>query len=73
MSKRALAALLWFSAGWLGYEIVWSVTGIARMGGPILAFSLAAFVTIDPLGVFWPRGGSTQSASVAVEPSRSPA
>jgi len=71
MSKRALAALLWFSAAWFGYEIVWSLTGVARMGGPILAFSLAAFVTVDPLGVFWPRRAGTRTGSTPIEASSS--
>ena len=27
MSKRAVAAALWFAAVWFGYEILWSVAG----------------------------------------------
>ena len=73
MSKRAFAALLWFSAAWFGYEIVWSLTGIPRLGGPILAFALAAFVTVDPLGRIWPSTDADSTATRAIEPSRSPA
>ena len=67
MSKRALAALLWFSAGWFGYEIVWSVTGVPRGVGPVAAFAMAAFVTVDPLRVFWPRA-ATSSRETAPSP-----
>jgi hypothetical protein len=55
MSKRAIAAFLWFAATWVGYEIVWSVTGVPRVLGPVVAFAVAAIVTVDPLAAFWPR------------------
>jgi hypothetical protein len=58
VSKRALAAFLWFSATWVGYEIVWSLTGVPRMAGPVIAFTVAALVTIDPMALFWPRTAS---------------
>lgn len=54
MSKRLLAAILWFSATWFGYEILWSMTDAPRLVGPILAFVVAAAVTIDPMRLFWP-------------------
>jgi len=56
MSKRALGALLWFAAVWLGYEVVWSLTGVPRLIGPIVAFVAAAVVTLDPVGLLWPTG-----------------
>jgi hypothetical protein len=55
MPKRALAAILWFAVAWVGYEIVWSLTGVPRIAGPVLAFAIAAFVTVDPMALFWPR------------------
>ena len=55
MPKRALAAVLWFAVAWVGYEIVWSLTGVPRIAGPVLAFSVAALVTVDPMALFWPR------------------
>jgi len=67
MSKRMLAALLWFAAAWVGYEIVWSVTGLPRMVGPVLAFAVAVVVTIDPLTLFWPRDVPAEAASSRLE------
>ena len=55
MPKRALAAVLWFAVAWVGYEIVWSLTGVPRIAGPVLAFAVAALVTVDPMALFWPR------------------
>ena len=58
MSKRALAAVLWFAATWIGYEIVWSLTGVPRLAGPVIAFTVAALVTLDPMALFWTRSTS---------------
>ena len=54
MNKRVLAAGLWFVAAWFGYEILWSVTGVPRPIGPLLAAGIAALVVLDPLHRFWP-------------------
>ena len=69
MSKRALGAVLWFAAVWLGYEVLWSVTGAPRLIGPVLAFAVAAVVTLDPIQLFWPTTteGEPRTGSVEVE------
>jgi len=63
MSKRALVAFLWFAATWIGYEIVWSLTDVPRLAGPVIAFTVAALVTLDPLALFWPRSSSESPVS----------
>jgi hypothetical protein len=65
MSKRMLAATLWFAATWFGYEIVWSLTGTPRLVGPILAFAVAAVVATDPLHLFWPRRVANPDEAIA--------
>jgi hypothetical protein len=55
MWKRALSAILWFAATWVAYEIVWSLTGVPRLLGPVIAFGAATFVTLDPFGAFRSR------------------
>jgi len=55
MQKRAVAAALWFAAVWFTYEVVWSLTGLPRTIGPILATAAAAMVALDPTGWFWSR------------------
>ena len=59
MSKRLLASFLWFGAAWFGYEIVWSLIGVPRFMGPVLATAVAAFVAVDPMTLFWPRATIT--------------
>ena len=61
MLKRAAAASLWFLATWVGYEIVWSMTDVPRMLGPLLAGAVALIVTVDPLRIFWPVQTKRQS------------
>ena len=68
MFKRALAASLWFAAVWVGYEVVWSLTDVPRVAGPVIAFTVAALVTLDPLGLFWvhpAKASGAQSRSIA--------
>ena len=53
MSKRAVAGLLWFGAIWFGYEILWSISDVPRMVGPVIGAAVAAFVVVDPIRRFW--------------------
>jgi hypothetical protein len=63
MLKRGLAAFLWFAAIWVGYEIAWSLTDVPRIAGPVIAFAVAALVTLDPLALFWPRSAGAHRTS----------
>ena len=55
MPKRALAAFLWFASIWFAYEVIWSLTGVPRVLGPIMGAAAAIVVTVDPTGWFWSR------------------
>jgi hypothetical protein len=68
MSKRVAAALLWYAAVWVGYEIVWSLTGVPRAFGPIIATAVSAFVGVDPAGLFWPRTAKAPRSVASAEP-----
>ena len=58
MSRRAVIALLWFAVILVGYEALWSLTGVPRSVGPIIATAVAAAVTIDSPGLFRARGAT---------------
>jgi hypothetical protein len=64
MQKRAVAAALWFAAVWFTYEVVWSLTGLPRAIGPILAAAFGAMVALDPTGWFWNRAARHRARSV---------
>ena len=61
MARRMAAAFLWYAMVWVGYEIAWSIAGIPRMIGPVVAAAVAVFVTVDPFHRFWPRLESSPS------------
>jgi len=63
MSKRTVVALAWFAAMWVGYEVLWSLTGVPRALGPVVAAAMSAFVTVDPGRHFWPRSVSSAGAA----------
>ncbi len=52
---------------WFGYEIVWSIAGVPRLVGPIVAFAVAALITVDPAGLFWPRSPKRHVTTSPVE------
>lgn len=55
MSKRVLAAILWFFAAWyLGASIALYL-GISAYLGPILGIAAAAVFGGDPLGIIWTK------------------
>jgi hypothetical protein len=68
MKKRLTAGSLWFLAIWFGYEILWSVMGVPRMVGPMLAFVVASLVVADPAGLFWPAPARTATRARATAP-----
>lgn len=53
MTKRALAAVLWFVAIGFGYEVLRSVADVPRLVGPVFAAIVATTVALDPTGRFW--------------------
>lgn len=63
MSHRLIAAILWFATIWVTYEIVWSVVGVPRIAGPLVATVVAALVALDPLGLFFARPTKRSVAS----------
>ena len=52
--KRLIAGPLWFISFALMYELIWSLTGVPRVIGPVIASVVAVTVWIDPLHWFWP-------------------
>lgn len=53
MVKRIAAVPLWFVSIWVTYGLVAYFTGLPENAGAILGALAAAFVFMDPTGVFW--------------------
>jgi len=53
MTKRILAAMLWFYAGWYAGAILADFIGVSPMLGPILGTAVAAVMVGDPRRLIW--------------------
>jgi hypothetical protein len=60
--KRLIAGPLWFMAFWFMYELLWSLTGVPRLAGPVIGLVVAATVWIDPMHWFWPVASERATA-----------
>jgi len=63
--KRLMAGPLWFISFVLMYELLWSLTGVPRIAGPVIGLMIGVTVWIDPFHWFW----STPNGSTAARPS----
>jgi hypothetical protein len=62
--KRLIAGPLWFISFALMYELLWSLTGVPRIVGPVIALVVGLTVWIDPLHWFWPAAPDRSTAAM---------
>jgi hypothetical protein len=55
MTKRNVATILWFLAGWSGGGLVAGLLGLPAIAAFVPGLLIAALVRWDPSGLFWPR------------------
>ena len=55
MSKRNLATILWFLAGWVAAGGVFAMSGLPADLGAVVGAVLAGLVRWDPAGWIWTR------------------
>jgi hypothetical protein len=68
MTKRILAAFLWFYAGWYGGALIAEFVGVSPLLGPILGAAAAGLIVGDPRRMIWTsRPASPVSAPPAPE------
>ena len=53
MTKRILAAMLWFYAGWYGGAILADFLGVSVLLGPIIGAAAAGLMVGDPRRIIW--------------------
>jgi hypothetical protein len=63
MSKRILAAILWFYCGWYAGAMAAELLGISPLLGPILGATAAALVAGDPRRIIWKRSQPVAATS----------
>ena len=63
MTKRVLAALLWFYTGWYAGATIAVLLGISPVIGPILGAAAAGLIVGDPRRIIWTRPASAVEVS----------
>jgi hypothetical protein len=64
MTKRVVAAFLWFYTGWYAGAMLAAFVGISPIVGPIVGAAAAGLFVGDPLRIIW-----TRPAPAAAKPS----
>ena len=59
MTKRILAAFLWFFAGWYGGAILAEFLGVSDLLGPIIGAAAAGLMVGDPRRIIWHTDAAT--------------
>ena len=67
MTKRVLAAILWFYTGWYAGAMLAEFIGVSPLLGPVIGAAAAAIITIDPRRIIWTRP-ATNSLEVSADP-----
>ena len=55
MTKRILAAFLWFYTGWYAGAMLAEFLSISPLLGPIIGAAAAGLIVGDPRGMIWKR------------------
>jgi hypothetical protein len=55
MTKRVVAAFLWFYTGWYAGAYIAAIFGVSPVIGPIVGAAAAGFFVGDPLRIIWTR------------------
>ena len=67
MTKRVVAAFLWFYTGWYAGAMIAAFIGINPAIGPIVGVAAAGLVIVDPRQMFWARPAQAVVAPAGVE------
>ena len=67
MTKRILAALLWFYAGWYAGAILAEFLGLSPVLGPLIGAAAAGLIAGDPRRIIWKRPAPTPAARTVIE------
>ena len=73
MTKRVLAAMLWFYAGWYAGAIIAEFIGVSPFLGPLIGAAAAGLIAGDPRRIIWKRPATPVVASTSPEAMPEPA
>ena len=66
MTKRVLAAILWFYAGWYAGAMIAEFIGVSPLLGPLIGAAAAGLIAGDPRRIIW-KSSATASTTVTRE------
>ncbi len=55
MTKRLVAALLWFYTGWYAGAMLADLFGVSPALGPLIGAAAAGLIAVDPRRIIWKR------------------
>ena len=67
MTKRVVAAFLWFYTGWYAGAMIAAYLGISPVVGPIVGAAAAGLCVGDPLRIMWSRPARSAEAQAVPE------
>ena len=68
MTKRILAAMLWFYTGWYAGAMLAEFIGVSALLGPVIGAAAAGIITIDPRRIIWTSPEPAPALEAAAEP-----
>ena len=73
MTKRIVAAFLWFYAGWYAGALIAEFLGVSALLGPIIGAAAAGLIVGDPRRLIWAARAERPTAPSAPEGLADPA
>ena len=67
MTKRLVAALLWFYTGWYAGALLADLFGISPALGPLIGAAAAGLIAVDPRRIIWKRPDAAIVAAPVAE------
>jgi hypothetical protein len=68
MTKRVLAAMLWFYTGWYAGAMLAELLGVGPALGPIIGAAAAGLIVGDPRRIIWTAQAATAGSSNEARP-----
>jgi hypothetical protein len=63
MTKRVLAAILWFYAGWYAGAMIAEFIGVSPLLGPLIGAAAAGLIAGDPRRIIWTSRASAPTTA----------
>ena len=73
MTKRVLAAMLWFYTGWYAGALLAEAFGVSPFLGPLIGAAAAGLIAGDPRRIIWTSRATAPATAAAPEALPEPA